>query len=424
MADLIYRDVEVTRYAQRAEFNPDSNDQIRALMRKMGVVTRPGHKAKTEKGTVDKEVIERLARRNSFFESLSKYRKANKLHSTYVQALAAALNSAYDRRLHPLWTHNPSTWRMSCYNPNMQNWPNDEEDPMTPALRRCVIASPGCELVSADFSSIEAVETGWWARDPNYIRLATRGVHSYLVAHKVGEPISLSLPDDELAAALADIKKRYKTTPVYFGMKKTVHLTNYGGNPFMMYKAAPKLFPSIAIAEASQQFYLDLLPALPVWHKEVRQKAAEQNFLGGKDHPWRFKHWFWDVLQYDPKKNGMVPGSDWNKVIAYYPQSSTAGILYDTVLDLHDPESPNFVGDMKDGDTPLIALIHDEILADVPKKRRDEFCEKLTHSMTREIRLQKLDPRWSMGEYLRIATEVRVGPSWADMEPWKESHEA
>lgn len=418
MADLVYREVEVTRYAQRAEFNPNSNDHLRAYMAKLGVVTRPGHKSKTDKGAVDKQVVERLARKYPFFETLLKYRKAQKLGSTYVDLLAGAVASG-DGRLHPVWTHNPSTWRMSAYDPNMQNWPNDEDDPMTQALRRSIVPSFGNVLVSADFSSIEAVETAWWAKSKEYYRLATRGVHSYLVSHKVGEPVSLDLSDAQLSSQLADIKKRFKSSPVYAGLKRTVHLTNYGGTPFMMHKAAPHLFPSVSIAEETQQFYLSLLPDLPKWHKEIRDTAARQSYLGGKDHPWKFKHWFWNVLQYDPKKGGMVPGPDWNRVIAYYPQSCTAAILYETVLDLSNPDSENYVGDMCDGDTPLRALIHDEILAEVPENRVSDFVERLIRSMTRPVHLQTLDPRWEMGEFLRIGTEARVGPNWADMEAWK-----
>ena len=420
MSNLVWKEVDVVRYAQRAPFNPNSGDQLREYMQSLGVVPRPGHKSKTNKPATDKVIIERLAKKYPFFTTLLKYRKAQKLGSTYVNTLTAALNGG-DGRLHPVWTHNPSTWRMSAYDPNMQNWPNDEDDPMTMAVRRCVVPSPGNVLVSADFSSIEAVETAWWADSPEYYRLATRGVHSYLVGHKLGEHVSLTQSDADLSAQLADIKKKWHADPIYAGMKKTVHLTNYGGTPYMMYKAAPHLFPTIDAAEAAQKFYLSLLPALPAWHTKIRKKAGEQNFLGGADHPWRFKHWFWNILQFDPKKGGMVPGSDWNRVIAYYPQSSTAAILYDTVLDLSDPESENFVGDMCDGSTPLRALIHDEILAEVPLARVSEFVSRLIRSMTRPVHLQTLPPRWEMGDFLRIGTEVKTGPNWADMEYWKEA---
>jgi hypothetical protein len=415
MSNLVWREEEVTRYAQRADFNPNSGDQLREYMQSLGHVPRPGHKSKTDKPATDKVVIERLARKHPFFANLLKYRKAQKLGSTYVNVLTSALEAG-DGRLHPIWTHNPSTWRMSAYDPNMQNWPSDEDDLMTVALRRCVEASPGHVLISADFSSIEAVETGWWANSPEYIRLATRGIHSYLVGHKVGEAVSLKQSDDDLAAQLAEIKKRFKDQPVYKALKRGVHLTNYGGTPFMMHKAAPDLFPTVLSAEKTQKFYLDLMPALPVWHRKIRTKAADQNFLGGKDHPWRFKHWFWNVVQFDVKKSGLVPGSDWNRVIAYYPQSSTAAILYDTVLDLSNPESENYVGDMCNGETPLRALIHDEILAEVPKERAADFIERLIRSMTRPVHLQRLPANWEMGEFLRIETEARVGPNWADME--------
>ena len=412
--DLEWREEEVARYFTRGEFNPNSKDQIIAKMQDVGEMSRPGHKSKTNAPSTDKTVIGRLASRHKFFRGLQSYRKASKVKSTYVNVLNAAVASP-DGRMHPFLTHNTSTWRMASYDPNIQNWPNDEDDPMTVALRNCVVAADGCTLVSADYSSIEAVETGWWADDKDYIRLATRGVHSYLVAHKVGEPVDLSVSDDELAAHLADIKKRFKAQPVYAGLKKTVHLTNYGGTPYMMHMTAPELFPSILSAQKEQDFYLQLLPKLKPWHKSVRARAAQQNFLGGKDHPYKFKHWFWDVVAWNPKRNCMGPGSDWNRVIAYYPQSTASGVLMDTVLDLSDPASENYVGDLYYGDTPLRALIHDEILAEVPDPQLPTYLERLRRSMLRPVHLQPIPPQWQMGSHLRIDADIRVGRSWGDM---------
>jgi len=45
------------------------------------------------------------------------------------------------------------------------------------------IAPPAYRLVEVDFNSIEAVLTGWFANDPDYIRIAKLSVHAVLASY-------------------------------------------------------------------------------------------------------------------------------------------------------------------------------------------------------------------------------------------------
>lgn len=410
---LIEKDLEVERWFVREPFNPASTDQLIQYMKHTGNL--PGGKGSfTHSGKIstDEQALEKLAVHDEFFEKILRFRKLSKLESTYVNNLLGLIDQ--DGRIHPEFLHNPSTWRLSCVHPNWQNVPDGEdEESLERRFRRCVVAAPGCVLVEADFAAIEAVQTGWYCNDPNYVRLARMGIHSYLVSHKVGKPADLSWDDKTLAAYLGKIKKEYKDTPLYAALKRTVHLTNYGGSPHMMIKVDPKLFPSVAVATSLQNFYLSLMPKLRDWQRAVRVKAANQNFLGGDDHPYHFKHWFWDVMKMD-RFGGSSPGSDWNKVVAFYPQSTAAGNLYDTMLWLQDASSPYYVGDMYNGSTPLRAFIHDSILAEVPLSRKDEYIEKLKGAMTQPIKVQPLP--WDPSNYLTIQADVKVGSNWGTME--------
>lgn len=415
---LTYEEIDVKRWFVKGEFNPASPDHIIKYMEAIDLKSRPSKHSKTGKPSTDEATLTRFAKKDALFGYILQWRKLEKMKGTYVNSVLGLLDR--DDRLHPQFPHNPSTWRLSSAEPNFQNIPSPSDDDGPESLqkqfRQAIVAKPGCTLVSADFAGIEAVLTGWYAGDPDYMRLATMGIHAYLTSFKVGEPADLQWDDEKLSTHLADIKRRYHDSDIYYALKRTVHLTNYGGSPAMMNLAAPDAFPSINAAEEMQTFYLQLCPKLKQWHEALRRRAAKENYLGGLDHPYRFKHWFWDVLKFDMRSEKWIAGSDWNRVVAFYPQSTAAGILFDTVIDLTDKGSENYIGDLYFGETPLRALIHDEILAEVETQHLQEFVDKLRRSM-QTFRFDGFTPPGVTDPMpLVIGADVKVGPNWGEME--------
>jgi hypothetical protein len=402
---VVTREAEVVRYFVRESFNPASHKQLLAYMGAKGFRGGTNPKSKSGGPSVDKAVKERLARKDPLFAKILEWDDVAKIKSTQVDPCMGMS----DARIHYQFLHKPSTQRLSAVGFNIQNVPDDEFDDALPRMfRHCVVAEPGCLLVEADFGSIEGVLTGYFMDDPDYMRLAKMGIHSYVLAAKLGEPADKTWPDDRLAAYLAQVKAAHKDSDQYHGCKRGVHLTNYGGSPMMMHKAEPKVFPTLAAAKAVQGLYFELVPKLPAWQHHLRERAAAQHFLGGNDHPFRYKHWFWDVVSWDPRRQIRVPGRDWNRVVAYYPQSTAAGVLFEAVLRLVDPDSPFYVADLYHGLTPLRALIHDSILAEVPINVLDRYAERLVGSMTQPVP--------ELGG-LVISVDVKVGRDWGSMKP-------
>lgn len=409
-------EMEVERWFVKGEFNPASSDHIIGYMNATGHVSQPGKKSKTGKPSTDEQALERLGRKDAFYRHVLAWRKLQKLDSTYVSANLARLDE--NDRIHPKFPHVPSTWRLSSYDPNFQNIPDDDDpDSIERQFRSCVIADKGCVLVSADFSGIEAVLTGWYAGDEDYMRIATL-IHSYLLAELIHEPADLSWPDAKLLTYLQQIKDKYHGDLRYKALKRGVHATNYGATAFLLHKTYPDLFPSLRSAESTQEFYLDKCPKLKAWHGALRRRAAKDNFLGGLDHPYRFKHWFWDVTRWDTKRNRWMPGADWNRVVSFYPQSTAAGVLFDTMLDLTDEASPYFIGDMFFGQTPLRAPIHDELVAEVEERHLDEYVSRLRRAMMQPRFQDFLPPDAGKAMPLAFNVSVNVGPNWGHMEPY------
>jgi len=408
VANVVIKEAEVVRYFVREAFNPASPKQLLGYMNYRGFQGGRNPKSKSGAPSTDKETLKRLARRDPLFTTILRWRGVSKINSTYVLPNLERLRDNADARIHPKFLHAPSTMRLSCRDPNIQNVADsDDIDSDAARFRNCIVAADDCLLVETDYAAIEAVETGYFMDDPEFMRIAP-WAHTYALAMSRGEDISMSWSNEDLAEFLSAYKRKVKGTREYAAMKRAVHLTHYGGTPRMMNLSHPDLFPSIDYADDIQKQYFALVPKLKNWQKQTRARAHSQHYLGGKDHPYRYKHWFWDVVAWDPRKRREVPGSDWNKVVAYYPQSSAAGVIYNATLRLVDPESPFYVGDLFEGKTPIRALIHDSILAEVPKKNLDTYLERCLGSMSLPIAEQG---------GLTIAVDVNVGRDWGSMKP-------
>ena len=97
------------------------------------------------------------------FEIVKEYRKWGKIKSTYIDSYFKHLNSA-TRRIHPdLFPLGTETGRFASRNPNLQNCPHKDNDPI--GVRNFFIAPKGKILMSLDFSQIELRVGAFYCRD-------------------------------------------------------------------------------------------------------------------------------------------------------------------------------------------------------------------------------------------------------------------
>lgn len=432
-ANVVVGPVDQLRYFWQLPFNPDAPAQVLKYITDSG--HKPGQAKKTRKPTTNAETLRKLWRSTGdpVYRDLLDYRGIGKVLGTYVLGVRRRLGE--DGRIHTTFTHKPSTFRLSSLNPNVTNVITDRGGPesLAAGFRRCIVASEGCRLLEVDYAGIEAVETGWYLDDKDYTRLASLGVHAYLCSHLIGRPADLSWSDADLAAYFSEIKKTEKQN--YDKSKRCVHGNNYGLTVFGMHNNFPEVFPSLKEAQKVQDLYYSISPKLKGFHRHVREKAHKQGYLGGPgDHPFGYRHWFWGVLAYKPITDaqrirldkiggnytfiGGRPfkidyGEDSKRVIAFYPQSTAAGVIKDAMLRLFDPDSPYYVGDAYYGQTPLRAPVHDSLLLDIPHRRWDDTVEKVLGAMRQPILSQPLP--WDRSQHLRIGVEAKEGLNWLDM---------
>lgn len=405
----------VPRYFVREPFNPASPPQVLKYLQSKGHKAGRAKKKKTDDPSVDKKTLEALARstKDPFYQLLLDYRAVAKVRGTYVEGAERRMDA--DGRLHTSFLHVPSTLRLSSQNPNLQNVTGERAEGVATGFRRCIVAAPGCLLVEADFSAIEAVLTGWFIGDPNFIRLAKLGIHAYHAGHVLGMPADLGWDDGRLGEHFKQVKafdqQHSKGVLQYDKSKRTIYGTLYGMSAPGLQATYPELFPSRKAAEASQRLLFELCPKLKEWHAALRTRAARQGYLGGSDHPFGYKHWFWDVVVYDSRAGEWRLGADAKRVVAFYPQSAAAGIIKDAALRLVE-QGPWDCRGLGPGPTPIRALIHDSILLEVYEKRVKEAVARLVGAM--EL------PVAAMGG-LQVGVAVKVGRDWGAMDKWTEA---
>lgn len=457
-----------SRWFWSLPFNPDANAQILKFIKDSGEA--PGKAKKTRKDTANKETLRNLLKKtkNPVYQHILDYKAVKKVDSTYALGLKKRIWRS-DGRLHPEITFRPSMFRDSCVNPNVQNVIADKDKKgsgsLAAGLRYCIVADPGYRIIEVDYSGTEAVDTGWYIGDPTYIRLATLGVHAFLTSHlladegKIGAPAELSWSDGDLAAFFGEIKKKFPE--MYDKAKRCVHGNNYGLTTFGMAQNFPDVFKSKKEAERVQAMYYAIAPGLPAFHQKLRDVAYDTEQIGGsyvddyylltsgKHHPYGYRHKFYGVQSYRPlaeaeyrklqwiAKNRMglakhprirlingrpfevVLGEDSKRVIAMYPQSNSAGKLKEAELTLFHYESDDYIGEVAEGRTPLIAPIHDSLLLHVPDRIHEWVLERVVEVMRRPAWQMPCPAEWGIGSHIRTNVAVKISPvggSWGDVE--------
>ncbi len=445
-ADIVMQPATVTRWFWQEPFNPDSPAQVLAYLKFKGHAA--GKAKKTHKDTTNRETLEKLEKKTKdpFYRTLLDYRAVQKVKGTYVDGTERRLDA--DDRVHPVPTFKPSTMRLSYIDPNITNVVGDKKKSLAAGFRSCVVAAPDCRLLEADFSAIESVETGWFGRDPNYLRLSKLGVHAGLASHVLGRPYDPGWSDADLSRYFGEIKSSDKQVEkdAYERSKRFIHGYSYGLSVHGMVLQFPEIFPTMKVAEKYADLFRAMAPEVIKWQRATREFAFKNHYLGGTGlHPFGYKHWFWSVFTYKKITQGQyyailnkyrqkgqeadAPlavingqyfkvslGEDGKRCLAFYPQSTAAGVLKEAILRLFTPESPSYIGDAYFGKTPLRAPIHDSLLLEVPNRQWDRVCEHVFREMQRPIPEQPLTgPLAQFGDFLSIGVAAKQGLDWGEM---------
>lgn len=189
------------------KFNPASNEQIKFIIRTLGV-NIPDSNAET----LEKQLLvleDGLAR--DFINVITKLRVKQKLVSTYGRGFLKYINPMTDRIHTNLTQAFTDTGRLSSRKPNLQNIPAEEE------IRSCFIPdSNEYYIVTIDFTGQELCIAAAYSEDEILLKSIKEGMdlHSYLAQGS----FRLILNDPEyVVSKKVNVDKRNDHKPCLFG---------------------------------------------------------------------------------------------------------------------------------------------------------------------------------------------------------------
>jgi len=200
------------------------------------------------------------------FDLVQEYRKWGKLKSTYIDGYLRFINEDTGR-IHPdLMPLGTETGRFASRNPNMQNCPQKDNDPI--GVRKFIISPAGKVLLSLDFSQIELRVGAFYCRDKRMLETYRTGgdIHAQTTS------VIYRIPFEEAADKNAPHYKERRTIAkncnfgVFYGLFPT------GLQRTLKFKAG--LNPTLSECETIIQNLKSGYPGLAKWQDEVKKRAA------------------------------------------------------------------------------------------------------------------------------------------------------
>ena len=219
-----------------------------------------GKKTKTGYST-DAETLEFLAAEHDIAAEIIAYRQYAKLQGTYVEGLLAILDPETNR-IHSSFNQTITvTGRLSSTEPNLQNIPIRMEEGRQ--IRKAFIPSPGCCLLSGDYSQIEPRILAHLCGDEALRQAFIEGedIHSKTAAEVFGVSAGEVTPALRRAAKAVNFGLIYGISD--FGLAQDLGISraeakNYMEQYFSRYPGVKRYFDRLLL-EAAEKGYVETL---------------------------------------------------------------------------------------------------------------------------------------------------------------------
>ncbi len=204
------------------------------------------------------------------FELVQEYRRWSKIMTTYIEGYLRHINTATGR-IHPdLMPLATETGRFSSRNPNLQNCPRKDNDPI--GVRGFILAPEGKLLLSLDFSQIELRVGAFYCRDEKMLDTYRRNgdIHAQTTA------VIYRIPFSEAVDKHGEHYKERRTIAKNCNFGVFYGLFAKGLRRTLKFKAGlDKPLPECEeIIRSLKTGY----PALDRWQEEVKQRAALRRY--------------------------------------------------------------------------------------------------------------------------------------------------
>jgi len=350
-------------------FNVNSPKQLgEVLFTHLGLPAPPS-RGKGKAVSTAQDVLEQLAEHNEVPKLVLEYRHLSKLKSNYIDALPLLADA--ESRVHTTFqAANTATGRLSSVNPNLQNIPIRTE--LGREIRAAFTASPGTQLLSADYSQIELRLLAHFSRDP----LLMRAYEENIDIHTLTASEVFGVPADTM-----DKETRGRAKAVNFGIV-------YGISAFGL---AAQLGIPQGEAKAYIERYFSRYQGVKTFIESTLEQVRRDGYvrtLFGRMRP------IPDLESRNQNQRGFAERTAINT-----PLQGTAADLIKLAMISIDRELTS-----RKLKTRMILQVHDELIFEVPT---DETAEVETLVRTEMEGVVKLN--------VPLVADLGFGPNWRDL---------
>jgi DNA polymerase-1 len=349
-------------------FNINSSQQLSRVLYEELKLPKP---RKTKSGySTEASALEELKGTHPIIELVLQYRQLAKLKSTYTDAFCALVNPKTGR-LHTSFNQTgTTTGRLSSSEPNMQNIPIRSE--LGGKIRQAIIAEPGWQLLSVDYSQIDLRALAHISQDP--------------------ELIATFLRDEDVHAATASRIFNVSPDKVTSEMRRVAKTVNFG-IIYGMSNYGLEQATSFSREEASQFItaYFEKYPRVKDYIENTKSQARERGYvqtvLGRR--------------RYIPEINSpnrQIREAAERMAINMPVQGTSADIIKIAMVNLHrEMEKLNLRSKMT-------LQVHDELVFEVPPEEIDQMKELVSRIMPQALKLS-----------VPLKIDIKLGKNWAEM---------
>ncbi|MGA7916554.1 MAG: DNA polymerase I [Candidatus Acidiferrales bacterium] len=351
------------------EFNINSPQQLAEVLFDR-LALQPPRRSRAKARSTAADVLEELALVHELPKKIIEYRELSKLKSTYSDVLPRLIHPV-SGRLHTRFSQTGAvTGRLSSSNPNLQNIPIRTE--LGREIRAAFVASPGCVLLSADYSQIELRILAHLSEDPVLVEAFRRGedIHSR-TAQEVFD-----------VAPFAQTREHRRVAKVInFGVI-------YGLSPFGL----------------AQQLDVDQKDAAKFIAKYFERYRGVKEFLDGQIAETRktgVTRTMFGRIRQIPEINSPQPNmrNFAERTAMNTPMQGAAADLIKLAMIELDRRLPE-----EKFKSQMILQVHDELLFEGPEKEIPRLIKLVKEVMEGVHKLK-----------VPVVAETKVGPNWRDM---------
>jgi DNA polymerase-1 len=263
------------------EFNLNSPKQVSDVLFETLHLPR-SKKTKVGSFETNVDVLEKLAPEHPIARKILDHREAQKLLSTYIDALPAAINPLTGR-VHTSFNQTvAATGRLSSTGPNLQNIPVRTEEGRQ--IREAFIAPAARVLVSADYSQIELRILAHLSQDPFLVNafLDDKDIHTQTASAIYGIFPEMVTPDMRRAAKTINFGLMYGMGPINLSRQLMISFSEAGAFIDAYFQQFPQVkgYIESSIARARELGYTETmlgrrryLPDIAASNRNIREAA-------------------------------------------------------------------------------------------------------------------------------------------------------